>query len=233
MPLDDSYIRDFSNATFIFGNCSLVEEVIICEIAKYISRLKQRKVPIITSLSNIYLSAIYPKKIANYNQIIVECVPNAAAIQSFGNLLGRNEDAAGNTWVTFGGQYEYTLSITFRSINRRPVSILADIVLVGLLKPINDVLLEIGVEIPINNINLARIVPVKEPGYENLFELSLTFPGTRVDWRQMFREDGVIIAEIGVQMIKEEIHPISPYEALRDAEGNLVVDASGDYILIK
>jgi len=203
MPLSNSYLLEFSTHTFAFSAATKMETIIIEQLTDYVNRLKKRGV-FVEDIGDVLINAVYNKAFSKSHQITVECIPSNAIPLSFGNSVGTDEDEVGETWQVFQGKWNYTIQFNIKSVNRASVAMLADIILVGLLKPVHEKLLKLGVEIPINNMSLGKIIPYKEPGYEHLFTLTLEILNTTINWVQLYREDGLIAREAGIEISRGE-----------------------------
>jgi hypothetical protein len=194
MALLKDTILQYSGFTFTFGSATYLEEQVITEIKTFFSRLTQRDV-FSDILQGLEVNSVFNKEMSRPHQITVEAIPREAMETGFGRNASKEVDDAGNLWVLYGGKWIYNISVTVRSMNRSTVAKLADIVMIGMQLPITKKLLEIGIDIPINNMTFDRIIP-EGPGYENFFRLVLRFNNVGVDWKQIYTENGEICKEV-------------------------------------
>lgn len=201
MSLHEDHINEFSTSTFIFACATELENKIILAVKDYVDKMIARNVHK-NVLQTVTINAGFNREHATTHQISISAIPRGLANSSFNrNLVKRFEDEGGETWLEYMGKFIYDIEFYFRSTNRNSIAVLADLIMVGLLKPIYEELLKIGLEIPIINMPLSGIEQDRDMGYEHLQKLNLTITGMMVDWKQVYREDGAIIEEIGTDII--------------------------------
>lgn len=199
MPLSNDHLLEFSNTTFLFSAATALEEVLIKALKAFISRLKTRDV-FTAELGDIVVNAVYNKEMSRAHQISLNVIPKAILPLHPGNVEGRKEDVGGETWVEFSGKCNYSLQIICRSMQRSSVAKIADIVMIGLMYPINIELQQAQLYLPLHNLGFTGIVPERDPGYESIFRTIIEIPEFYVGWKQMYREDGKLAVEVDAEI---------------------------------
>lgn len=199
---DAPYILKYSPTTFVFGSATYLESFFIKEIEVFINDLKNRGL-YVAEIGNVAFNAAYNKEMSKNHQITVEMIPATSEMRAFSNNLGQVVDYAQGFKYAFGGHWTYTGVFTCRSMNRAAVAFLADLVILGLLKPVYDIVVKEGVDLPINNMTFDRIVPDREVGFENLFRLQIRIPEIRVSWRQFYDESGYIAKIVDTEITQD------------------------------